>query len=108
MPDRTPLAQKIIAGILIIAALTIAREFFIPIALALCFHALLRPVIRSLEALHVPPVAGATVVVLGLLALLVVGGVALSGPVGNFMSKAPTAIATARDKIRKIARPFDR
>src|SRR6266513_3043768 len=107
-PNRTPLALKIIAAILTIAALTVGREFFIPIALALCFHALLRPVVRALEGVHLKPVFGATIVVLGALALFVVGGMALSGPVGNFVSKAPASIAAAREKVRKIARPFDR
>jgi len=106
--NRTPLALKIIAAILTIAALTVGREFFIPIALALCFHALLRPVVRALEGVHLKPVFGATIVVLGALALFVVGGMALSGPVGNFVSKAPASIAAAREKVRKIARPFDR
>src|SRR4051794_40559274 len=101
MPNgrNTPFAIKLIAAILAVAALAVGREFFIPIALALCFHALLRPVVRGLETLHLKPVIGATIVVLGALALFIVGGIALSGPVGNFVSKAPASIATARQKI---------
>ena len=50
MPNgRTPFAIKLIAAILCTAALAVGSEFFIPLALAFCFHALLRPVVRSLE-----------------------------------------------------------
>src|SRR4051794_7801140 len=87
-----PFAINLIALILSVAALAVGREFFIPIAMAFCFHALLRPVVRSLEGLRVPSWLGATFVVLGALALFVVGGIALSGPVGKFVSKAPASI----------------
>ena len=58
---------NLVAAILTIAALAVGREFFIPLAMALCFHALLRPVVRNFERLGVPSVLGATVVVLSLL-----------------------------------------
>jgi predicted PurR-regulated permease PerM len=99
---------NLIAAILAIAALAVGRDFFIPIAMALAFHALLRPVVRAFERLGVPTVLGATVVVLSLLGLLIVGGVALSGPVGNFIDRAPASIEKARDKIKKMGLPFRR
>jgi predicted PurR-regulated permease PerM len=105
---RSTLAVRIIAVILVVAALALGHEFFIPIALALGFHALLRPVVRGLERLRLPAPLGAAIVVLGGLAILVVGGWALSGPVGTWIDKAPKSIATARAKLRQIARPLDR
>ena len=106
--SRSSAAVRIIAGILAVAALALGREFFIPIALALCFHALLSPVVRGLQRLRLPAPAGAAIVVLGTLALFVVGGWALSGPVGTWVNKAPRSIATARAKLRTIGRPLDR
>ena len=97
-----------IALILTVAALAVGKEFFIPVALAFCFHALLRPVVRSLERWKLPAPAGAAIVVLGSLALVIVGGWALSGQVSGFMQKAPQSIATARAKLRDIGRPLDR
>src|SRR2546423_11084646 len=95
---RTSFAIKLIAGILAVAALAVGRDFFVPIALAICFHALLRPVVRSLENLHIPAWAGATVVVLSALFAIVASVWALSGPVGNFVERAPASIRKAREK----------
>jgi predicted PurR-regulated permease PerM len=103
-----PFAIKLIALILSVAALAVGQEFFIPLALAFCFHALLRPLVRSLERIKLPAPAGAAIVVLGVLALFIVGGWALSGQVSGFMQKAPKSIATARAKLREIGRPLNR
>src|SRR5687767_10924519 len=101
-PSRAPLSLKIVAVILSIAALAVAKEFFIPIALALAFHALLRPVVRLLERVPLKPALGAALVVLTLLGLMVAGGYALSGPVKDFMKTAPASIAKAREKLRAM------
>src|SRR5437763_1456861 len=92
---------NLVAAILTIAALAVGREFFIPLAMALCFHALLRPVVRNFERLGVPSVLGATVVVLSLLGFIIVGGFALSGPVSDFIDRA-------RDRIKAMGLPFRR
>jgi len=105
---RATVSIKIIAAILVGAALALGREFFLPIALALCFHALLRPVVRFLEGLRLPTALGAALVSLGALALIVVGGFALSGPIGNFMDRAPQSIAKARAKIHEMGTPLRR
>src|SRR3954470_1548920 len=104
----SPLAIKIIAAILTAAALTIGREFFIPVAMAFCFHALLRPVVRLLEGWHLPTWLGAAIVVLSVLFLIIAGSWALSGPIGTFVDRAPTSIRKAREKIRAMGSPFQR
>src|SRR6266540_2265962 len=103
-----PFTTKLIAVVLAAAALALGREFFIPIALALCFQALLTPLVRGLGRLRIPAPAGAAIVVLGALAVLVVGGWALSGPASEWVDKAPSNVATARRKLREIGRPLDR
>jgi predicted PurR-regulated permease PerM len=105
---HSPLAIRLIAAILVAAALTIGREFFIPVAMAFCFHALLRPVVRTMEGWHLPSWLGAAVVVLSVLFLIVAGSWALSGPIGNFVDRAPTSIRKAREKIRAMGSPFQR
>lgn len=106
--SHSPLAIKIIAAILTAAALTIGREFFIPVAMAFCFHALLRPVVRVLEGWHLPSWLGAAAVVLSVLFLIIAGSWALSGPIGSFVDRAPTSIRKAREKIRAMGSPFQR
>ncbi|HXG98677.1 MAG TPA: AI-2E family transporter [Gemmatimonadales bacterium] len=95
------------AVVLAVAALALGRAFFIPIALALCFQALLTPAVRGLGRLRIPAPAGAAIVVLGALAVLVVGGWALSGPASEWVDQAPANIATARRKLRELGRPLD-
>jgi predicted PurR-regulated permease PerM len=94
--------------VLSVAALALGREFFIPIALALCFQALLTPFVRGLGRLRLPAPAGAAIVVVGALAVFGVGGWALSGPVSAWVDQAPANIATARRKVRELVRPLDR
>ena len=106
--SRAPLSLKIVAIILSVAALAVAKEFFIPIALALAFHALLRPLVRLLERIHLKPAAGGALVVLTMLGLMVAGGYALSGPVKEFMKTAPASIAKAREKLRAMGGPLQR
>lgn len=109
MPEqvqRSSVTMRIIAAILVIAALAVARDFFIPIALALGFHALFSPVVRRLEKFRLPAPVAAAIVVLGGLGLFGVGAWALSGPIGNWMDKAPASIATARKKLSAIGGPL--
>jgi len=106
--QAAPFTTKLIAVVLSATALALGREFFIPIALALCFQALLTPLVRGLGRLRIPAPAGAAIVVLGALAVLVVGGWALSGPASEWVNQAPSNIAIARRKLREIGRPLDR
>jgi len=103
-----PFTTKLIAVVLSVGALALGREFFIPIALALCFQALLTPAVRGLGRLRIPAPAGAAIVVLGALAVFVIGGRALSGPVSAWVNKAPSDIATARRRLRELGRPLGR
>jgi predicted PurR-regulated permease PerM len=105
---RAPLSIRLIAFVVCVAALTLGREFFVPIALALTFHALLRPLVRGLERLRIPAVAGAAIVVLSFLALGIAAGFALSGPVRGFMESAPASITKAREKLRQMGGPLQR
>lgn len=107
-PNRSTLSIRLIACVVVVVALALGHEFFIPIALALCFHALLRPVVRFLEGLHIPTALGAALVSLAALGLIVVAGFGLSGPVRSFMERAPESIAKARVKLHEMGTPFRR
>jgi predicted PurR-regulated permease PerM len=88
-----------LAILAVIGALYIGREFCIPIALALLLNALLRPLIRGLERLGVSTAVGATLVTLGLLGALVVGGSALVNPIRAWMSQLPASFEAAGRKL---------
>jgi len=85
-----------------------AREFLLPISFAMLLDFLLRPAVRALSRLHVPQALGAALVVLSLIGLGTFGAFQLAGPVQNWVAKAPDAIATARDELAKLLRPFER
>src|SRR5256714_9557445 len=87
--QRSSIAGRITAAILVIVALMLGRDFFLPIALALAFHALFSPVVRRLEKARIPTPLGAAIVVLGGLALFGIGAWGLSGPIGGWAEKAP-------------------
>jgi predicted PurR-regulated permease PerM len=106
--QRPAVPLSVIAAILTVGALYVARAFFIPLALALGLHALLRPLVRGLERLRIPTPLGAALIVLGALATGVTAVWSLSGPVVAWVEKAPASFATARTKLSDIARPLDR
>jgi predicted PurR-regulated permease PerM len=98
--ERAPAVGIMMLAILAgIGALYVGREFFIPIALALLLNALLRPIVRGLEHLHVSTVVGATLVSLGLLGALVAGGSALVNPVRAWVSQLPASFEAAGRKL---------
>ncbi|HEV2752169.1 MAG TPA: AI-2E family transporter [Gemmatimonadales bacterium] len=105
---QAAVALNLIAAILSVAALYLGREFFIPVALAFSFYALLRPVVRKLEHLRIPTALAAAIVVLGGLGVGGVGGSALSGPVSAWVDKAPASLRTALARLSTIGRPLDR
>lgn len=98
----------ILATLAVVAALYFGRAFFVPICLALLASALLRPVIRLLERMHIPTTAGAALVVLALLGLLIGSGAALATPVKTWMAEAPASFKVAKTKLAKARRSFDR
>jgi len=100
------ISLAVIAVVTAGAALFVAQEIFIPVALGLLFTALFRPVVRVLSEARVPPPLTATVVVLGCLGLLGGGLFFLSRPVGAWVHEAPQTLAAARGKLDKLRRPI--
>jgi predicted PurR-regulated permease PerM len=88
------------------AALHLAQEVFIPLALGLLLTAFFRPVVRGLAEVRIAEPVGATLVVLGCLALLGAGGYLLAGPVRTWVKEAPETLSAARGKIEKLRRPI--
>jgi predicted PurR-regulated permease PerM len=88
------------------AALFVAQEIFIPIALGLLFIALFRPIVHAFAEARVPAPLTATVVVLGCLGALAVGIFFLSRPVRTWVNEAPQTLSAARGKLEKLRRPI--
>jgi predicted PurR-regulated permease PerM len=97
-----------LSGLFILAAfytLYFARDFLLPIVLALLFNLLLSPVVRGLKRLHVPTALGAAVVILAVLGTLGWGIYQLSGPAYEWMLRAPQSFRKVEGRLRELKRP---
>jgi predicted PurR-regulated permease PerM len=96
----------ILATVAAAAALYLAQEVFIPVALGFLLAAVFRPVVRVLTRAHLPTPVGATLVTLGCLALIGATGYFLAGPIQGWIRDAPQTFSAARGKIEKLRRPI--
>ena len=98
----------VLAVLAVLYTLYFAREFLLPIAIALLLSFLFSPVVRALARVKIRPPLGAGLVVLGLLGLLGLGVYELSGPVQSWAASAPETLASAQKRLRTVMRPLER
>ena len=67
------MAEKIVAIVAGAAPLYFGQEIFAPLALALLFVAVFRPLVRWLASVRIPPPVSATLITITCLGLIVVG-----------------------------------
>jgi predicted PurR-regulated permease PerM len=97
----------VLATLAIIGALYVGREFFVPVAFAFLLNALFRPVVRVLNRrAKLPAPAAAAAVVLGLLGVLALAGYGLSGPIKEWVAKAPGRFDAAEQKLSRLRQPI--
>jgi predicted PurR-regulated permease PerM len=105
-PDRRLRAAEasliIIATLLVIGALWLGREVFVPVTLSIIVATVLRPAVQLLQRLRMPSPAAATIVVVATLALLVGIGAALQQPVRSMAEDLPKSVATARARFDEL------
>lgn len=83
-----------------------AREFFLPVTLAVVFNFLLWPVVRGLARLHIPEFLGAALVIL--MCFAVVAGVTyeLSGAVSDWVDRVPELMQKVQQEVAHIRKPL--
>ena len=96
----------VLATLAVVAALYAGRELLVPIALALLFTGLLRPLVRPFERAGLSPVVGSTVILVVFLGLATTGLVALAGPVRDWVAQAPATFAKAQERMRGLRKPI--
>jgi predicted PurR-regulated permease PerM len=110
MPAEAPSQRSagivVLATIAVLAALYLAREFLVPIGLAILFTSLLRPVVRRFERARLPAPVGATIVLMVLVGLLAVAGMALADPARAWVAQAPQTLAAAQQRLQTLRRPL--
>jgi predicted PurR-regulated permease PerM len=80
-----------------------ARDFLMPVVLAFLLALVFSPVRRFLDRRRVPSWLSALVIVGALFAVIVAGILALSGPVADWINRAPSIFADLQIKMRGIA-----
>jgi predicted PurR-regulated permease PerM len=83
-----------------------ARSILLPLAMALFLALLLRPVIRLLNRLRIPTIAGAALVLLLVLSLAGYGVFNLSDPALEWVDRAPETMRLMGEKLERILSPF--
>ncbi len=97
----------ILAVLAVFYTLFFARDFLLPITLAVLFDFLFSPVVRWLARYRIPTPVGAAVVVLGLIGALALGIYNLTDPVQRWVTNAPETLSTARTRIGRVLRPVE-
>lgn len=108
LPQRNPVAEapgglgSVATGALIIGALFVGREVFVPVALAILFSFVLAPLVKLLQKIRLPrSIAVVTVVIC---AFAVVAGLAMAmvGQATQLAADLPTYQNTMREKIASL------
>jgi predicted PurR-regulated permease PerM len=78
------------------------RSILLPVVLALLLSYLLRPIVRGLARLKIPLPVGAALILIGLLALVSYGILALATPAAAWLQKAPEGLAELQHKLLPV------
>ena len=89
----------------VVAFLYLARPFCLPVVLALMLSFLLKPAVRYMCRLHVPPSVGAALVLAVVLGILGSGVSQVREPAGEWLAKAPEGWRKVELKVRHLFRP---
>jgi predicted PurR-regulated permease PerM len=93
------LALTILATIALIAALYLARAFFVPLLIGILASYALRPPVDWLEAFHIPRAAGAALILLALVGSLSWVGYSLRDDAAATIEKLPEAARKLRQAM---------
>jgi predicted PurR-regulated permease PerM len=98
----------ILATVALCTAFYFAREFFIPVVFAVLLEAIFRPVVRAMERLRMPTTVGAAIVVVGLIVILTVIGLSVTGPLQGWIDSVPKQLSAARGKVESIRKSVEK
>ena len=102
------LGVTVLSILALLYTLFFARDFLLPIVIAVLLDLLFSPVVRALTRAGVAAPLGAAVVVVGMLAVVGLGVYELSTPVQRWANAAPKTLATAEARMKKLLKPLER
>jgi predicted PurR-regulated permease PerM len=108
--DQLEIRSIAVTGLFVLAlfyTLYFAREFFLPIVLAVLLDFLLSPLIRTLKRARIPEPLGAAIVIVALLAATAGAGYGLAGPAREWGGKLPASMRAATERLQTLRRPVE-
>jgi predicted PurR-regulated permease PerM len=87
--------------------LYLAREFFLPVMLAVVINFLLWPAVRTLARIHIPEALGAGLVIGACLASIGFVSYEFSGPVSTWINRAPQLAQKIERSLTSLRKPVD-
>ncbi|HKT59779.1 MAG TPA: AI-2E family transporter [Gemmatimonadales bacterium] len=96
----------ILTTLAVIAALYAGQELLMPVALAILFAGLARPLVRQFERAGLSAPIGSTVILVVFLGLAALGFGSLAGPVRAWVAEAPDTFAKAQERLRDLRKPI--
>jgi predicted PurR-regulated permease PerM len=94
-----------LTGLLVLAifyTMYFMRSVLLPIVLAVLLSYVFRPIIRTLARVKVPPVIGAAVILVALLALISYGVSSLMVPLASWLEQAPTGLSELQHRLMPL------
>jgi len=108
--DPVGVRSVVLTGLFVLACLYtlyFARDFFLPVIIALFLSFLLWPIVRGLAAIRIPEPAGAGLVLLTAFAIVGFAGYELSGPVSEWLDRVPDLAQKLQRQVRDVRRPVE-
>ncbi len=84
------------------------RSLLLPIVLALLLSYLLRPIVRTLARIKIPPLLGAALLLLTLVGVSGYGVSFLAAPAAGWIEKAPYSLHQLQQRLVPFKKPMDR
>lgn len=91
--------------LLVIGAISVARDFLMPVILAFLLTLVFTPLRRTLNRMRLPSWVCAIVVIGGLTGAIAAGALVLSGPVADWAARAPQIGSQVEAKLRSLREP---
>jgi predicted PurR-regulated permease PerM len=110
LEQRQGLRSFALTGLLLLACLYtfyLAQGFLAPLVMAIVFNFFLSPFVRALGKLHVPEALGALVVMLAGVCLVGLLIYQFSGPVSDWIERAPGIMGKISADLQRIKKPVE-
>ncbi len=104
-PSNRSWALKGLFILALLAALHLARDFVLPILVALFLQWMFAPVVRALQKFRIPAPLGAAIIVLGLLSGFIGGIYNLAEPAREWIERAPRVLREVGAELKLITEP---